>query len=95
MLSKCKRRLTLIEHGVDFTKCRAYKVPQYNLLLTQRRWIIAFSFLKSELRYSNPFQNASVTNEGGVVCQFRKLGHKFGWHGNVPDPTPLTDRNMN
>jgi len=37
----------------------------------------------SMLRYSYPFLNASVSNEGRIG-RFRKFGHKIGCRGNVP-----------
>jgi len=38
---------------------------------------LPFNLLKSKLRYSNPFWNASVPNEG-EIGQFRKFGLKIG-----------------
>jgi len=44
---------------------------------------VPFNVLKLELRYHNPFWNASVLSEGGV-SQFGKFGHKIGFHGTIP-----------
>jgi len=39
--------------------------------------------LKSELRYSTPFRNAKVTNEG-KSADFAHFNRNIGCHGNVP-----------
>jgi len=41
------------------------------------------NLLKSELRYSTPFNNAKATNEGDESADFANFNPKIGCHGNV------------
>jgi len=58
--------------GPKFTKCLHDVARQLQMNLS-----------KSELRYSTPFKDAKVTNEG-ELADLVHFNPKIGCHGNVP-----------
>jgi len=56
--------------------------PNLTKFLYNAEKFIQFNLLKSELRYYNPFLNASMTNKG--MFPKSQFASKIGCHGNVP-----------